>query len=362
MKLIQVSIFFVFYSLTSLQAEAQSVDVKKASFYLNRLSGMVVGRPLNNSELTQIESKGLAAIEPIVDAWVKDPAFANSGQRFAEDLLRVSGNNGTVDFDVPGYMMRYLVKNNLPYSDLLTANYCVNTNDQTVACDSGAPAGAGVLTSRAFLAKYAGPYNIARASKVMKFFTCTSYPMDQNLEPSLSITDLIDVFSTTEGGFSFGNGTNCFSCHGQFGLHAQIFVKFNNNGQYVASANGLQSSAATALPGQSTQGTYTSHMIDPVKAASENSRMLGRTVANIREAAFSLVEHPNFYNCAVEKATRYFLRLDETQISQVNKLLFKEIATRAKALSSQPTLAQMVKQILIHPTVINSVVTTGGTL
>ena len=48
---------------------------------------------LSAGERQQIADQGGKAIQPILAAWVADPAFVETGRRFIEDLLSVSGSS-----------------------------------------------------------------------------------------------------------------------------------------------------------------------------------------------------------------------------------------------------------------------------
>src|SRR4029453_12898428 len=83
----------------------------------------------------------------------------------------------------------------------------------------------------------------------------------------------------------FGNGFGCYTCHGQFSLHAQLFVKFDGSGLYRATANGLQDPAPGAELGRSaTPGIMASHFKDPERASLEGIELFGTPVKNLGEA------------------------------------------------------------------------------
>src|SRR5262249_31946514 len=149
-----------------------------------------------------------------------------------------------------------------------------------IACDTGAPYAAGVLATRAFLANNAGRFNLKRARTWMRTFACLDYPMPDALQPRLARDVLIPLFQQDhdekDNVGSFGNGAACYTCHGQFGAHAQLFVKYDASGLWRANADGQQ------LPGgeqgRSANNLFTSHLSSPAAAASEASMVFGQPV------------------------------------------------------------------------------------
>ena len=81
----------------------------------------------------------------------------------------------------------------------------------------------------------------------MRAFACRTYPMERDLQPPLEADLLIPMFraetpeeqTVAEATNGFGNGFGCYSCHSQFGAHAQLFVKFDTSGVWHADADGL---------------------------------------------------------------------------------------------------------------------------
>lgn len=350
------------FSLTMLDPTAATAqaDTEQTRFYLARLSSMVVGRPLNSSELETISKSGRDAIDPIVSAWLTTDSFHESTRDFVDGFLLTSGVKEDIDYNTPGYLARHLSKSGQPFSRIITSDNCVNASGAQVACDSGAPRGAGVLTTRAFLAKTAGPYNISRAGKLLNYFTCSSYALEANVEPRLAIADLIDMFASTNGPTSFGNGSNCYFCHSQFGLHAQLFIKYDKLGRYQPNATGMQDPSPNALPGYAPNNTYSSHLKDPARAASEKTRYFGRDVSSLREAAEVIVRAPSFYPCVVQRVMAHYLRMNPDQMKTVHVDVARSIARSVLARDAEPTLAAILKGIVTNPTVVSSMRTPGG--
>jgi hypothetical protein len=182
--------------LCSIPAWAQS-EGDQALSYMAYLSSQIVHRPLTAAETSSLRTGGRQAIRSVAQGWVSEAAFQDSAQQYIETLMMASGTLDGVDYSLPGYLGRDIARRTRPYADLLRATSCVNRAGQNIACDTGAPYAAGILTTRAYMASTKGAYNIARASKMMRRFLCTEYPLPEVEEPKLAAADLIPQFATT---------------------------------------------------------------------------------------------------------------------------------------------------------------------
>jgi hypothetical protein len=160
------------------------------------------------------------------------------------------------------------------------------------------------------------------------------------------------MFQSDNGSQTFGNGTACYTCHSQFGAHAQLFVKFDKDGFWAPFANGEQNPKAET--GVSYGGLYTSHLRDPSEAASEQSSMFGRDVNDVSQAAIVLASSEAFARCSVKAALKYFLRLDQRQINGIPDTLVEDIARSARAKEPDPSLQTLVIEALSNHQVIES--------
>lgn len=152
---------------------------------------------------------------------------------------------------------------------------------------------------------------------------------------------------------AFGNGFACYTCHSQFGAHAQLFVKFDAFGNYVDGATGAQNPDLEA--GKSFNDLFTSHLKDSNEAASEASQVFGRQVANLKEASEVIVQSDEFWNCSVQKSLQYFLNLDHSEAEHINVGLLRDIVRKAKTRNPQPSLSDLVVESLSHPLVMLSI-------
>ncbi len=341
-----------------------TVPGPQAEEYLRKLSLILVGRVLEPAERQQIASQRGRAIPALIGAWVADPAFVQAGRRFIEDMLSVSGKLDTVDFGLPGNLAAYLVKNNRPWSEIITAPSCYDVALQPIKCDSGAPYGAGVLTTRAILLSRSGRFNLTRASTLTRTFACKSYPIPDDLQPRVERSWLLPMFQANnpdeqvveEARNGFGNGFGCYMCHGQFSFHAQLFVRFDGSGIYRPNATGMQDMRPEAELGRSAMpGLMASHFRDPERARLEGIQMFGQPVANLAEAAKVVAQMPLFSECAAAKYLDHTLGVLAGHI-KYDWRMFIEIGQRAREKNADPTLANIVEALFTHPAVVRSLI------
>lgn len=341
------------------------LSAAESELYLGKVAPPVVGRVLSTEERALIATDGGKAIGPILQAWLAEPGFVSSARRFVELGLQVSGQINGVDFDLPGNLVEYVVENERPWSEVLTSESCYDSQLQPVACDSGAPFTAGVLTTRAFLISRSSRFNLTRSSALMKNFACQVYPQEADLQPHIDKTRLIPMFQantaeeqTDERAKSgFGNGLGCYACHGQFSLHAQLYVKFDSSGLYRAEATGLQDPEGEL--GRSLDGLMASHLADPLEAAVERSNMFGQEVENLKDAAKVVAAQATFAPCAAQRFLDFTLGVQNGAIGY-DPRIFDEVVSKARAAQPEPTLQSIVANLLTHPTVVLSIIESLG--
>ncbi|NUP07891.1 MAG: hypothetical protein HOW73_17735 [Polyangiaceae bacterium] len=336
----------------------------KTRTYLEKLAPPLVGRVLTPYEQQQIEADGGKAIEPIVKAWATEPGLVSAARAMMEEKLSVSGETPDIDYSLPGNLVEHVVKTNAPWSDILTAPSCYGRDGNVVACDSGAPFTAGVLTTRGYLAARASRFNLTRSSTLLRAFACQSYPQDDSIQPRVPPEKLRHLFSITdlsqadpEEIASAANPDHpCHDCHGQFAAHAQLFVKFDQEGIYRPEATGEQDPDGEL--GRSFNGLMTSHFKEPADMASEKSQMFGTEVNNLAEAAHVLSDDPLFLQCSAQNLLEYTLRIDTAGPlgKTVDKDMLARIADTASAESAEPTFPEIVAATFTDPDVVRTVV------
>lgn len=282
-----------------------------------------------------------------------------------EEKLSVSGQGTEIDYSLPGNLVAYVVKNDEPWSQVLTATSCYDGAGLAIPCDTGAPFTAGVLTTRGYMASRASRFNLTRSSTLMRAFACQVYPQDEAIQPRVAAERLRHLFSITdlsqaspEELASAANPNHpCYDCHGQFAPHAQLFVKFDEDGIYRPEATGEQDPDGEL--GRSFGGLMTSHFKEPLEAASEKSQLFGTEVNNIAEAAQVLSGDPLFLQCTAQNLLEYTLRIDTAGPlgKTVDEEMLARIAETASSAHSDPTFADIAFATFTDPDVVRTVAT-----
>jgi hypothetical protein len=342
------------------QVEASAAETLS---YLRMIAPRIARRPINADELAVVQEQGPDAIEGILQSWFQEPAFIVAMRDMMEHLLKTSGKLGEIDYDLPGNLAAHIAARKLPYSTLLTADYCVDADRRKTDCDTSAPYAAGVLTTRAYLSANASRFNLRRSTTLMNVFSCRGYPMNPQLQPSVKKEDLIPMFravtpeeqTVEEASNGFGNGFGCYTCHSQFASHAQLFVKFDSTGLWRSYAHGLQNDYGEL--GRSTGRFFASHFSPIDRSENENTQVFGTEVENLTGAAQAIVAEEKFVACAVRRTFEYAFDIDETISAKTDAVLYDNIAARLDATGHQdPTFQQLFTSVLTDPLVIRSAI------
>lgn len=356
-----ILVLFAWIGLDRVQAAApKDFTAAELNRYAAQIAPLIAGRALTLSEREAIEVGQYAAFTRILNDWTQGPGFPRIARQMVSELTRAAGKTELYDAELPANLAEYLAREKLPYSQLLTASSCYNKNLEPISCDTGAPYTAGLLTTRSYLKAHSSRFNLSRAISLMEDFMCKNYPMADTFQPRESMDDLIPLFArnpdTPETVSSLGFGrAHCYSCHGQFAPHTQLFVRFDNAGLYRADATGLQNPALQ--PGES--GTaekmlYTSHFKDPQRSSQESSQMLGQAVANLTDAARVLVKTGEFKACAVRRVLAFGGRLERSQVDLILDADVESIVSELNQKSPDPSFADYFNQVFKHPRVISA--------
>ncbi|MDQ3035365.1 MAG: hypothetical protein M3Y87_23375, partial [Myxococcota bacterium] len=309
-------------------------------------------------EIAAVDARGGSAIADVIEGWHDEPGLARAARRMVETALAVSGgvvDSSGIDFGAPGRIVENVVLEERPWSEILTTDRCYDAAGGVVACDTGAPYAAGVITTRAFMAARQGRFNLTRAGTITRTFLCRNYPIEVELEPPIEREMLMPMFraltreeqTDPEAAMSGAvNGFHCYACHGQFGAHAQLFVRFDVSGMWRDDATGLQREGG--MPGESFGGLMASHL-EPEFAASEASQMVGQDVANLSEAMQALTETDAFWSCAAQRVLELALDLDPSR--GIDAELLESIGENVRAGAASPTFQDLIVAALAHPSV-----------
>lgn len=344
------------------RAVDEPITPDQARYYLARVAPVIAGRSLTYDEYQRVVDEGEGAIEPMIRGWVAEPGFVQAIRYLVQEQLHASGERDGIDYELPGNLAAQIAREGLPWSTILTADYCVSATGEQIECDTGAPYAAGVLTTRAYLISNKGRFNLTRAKLMLETFACRVYPMETSVQPRLDKPVLIPMFraeneeeqTVDEAKGGFGNGVGCYTCHSQFGAHAQLFVKFDEDGLWRAEATGQQNPYDEL--GRSFDGLYTSHMFDPFAAAEEASKVFGQDVADLREAGDVITDSELFPACTVKNLVAHAFDLQAGASEDISEEFVAAVASRVTAQSSDPTIADYVVEAFTDPQVIDAVV------
>ena len=317
--------------------------------YMQYIGPALLGRTLSDAEIERITKEGAASMKPLFESWFGEPGFAEAVRGMMELKLSASGKRGDVDFGLAGYLVRHIVQNKMPWSTVLTSQTCYDAGDAPIPCDTGAPYTAGVLTTRGFLAGNEGRFNLSRAHTMLKTFMCRDYPHEDELQPKVDTTKLKLMFravsaedqKVAEAAGGFGNGLACYTCHGQFSLHAQPFVKFDKTGLYVPNATGLQS--PTGQLGESTDDTAASHWEAADAAKLEASQWFSHEITGLAEGAAVISKHDKFRECTLRNLLDLAIGVDASYDTGLKGLkvdpgFLSEVASSVSSTVPDPTI------------------------
>lgn len=331
--------------------------------YLQYIGPALLGRTLSDEEISRITAQGDAAMPSLFESWFAEQGFAEAVRGMMELKLSASGKRGAVDFGLAGYLVRHVVQNKMPWSTVLTSQTCYDANDAAIPCDTGAPYTAGVLTTRGFLAGNEGRFNLSRAHTMLKTFMCRDYPHEGDLQPPVDAMKLKLMFRATsaedqkvaEAAGGFGNGLACYSCHGQFSLHAQPFVKFDKTGLYLADATGLQN--PNGQLGEGEKGTAASHWEAADVARLEASSWFGHDIQGLAEGAAVIAKHDKFRECTLQNLLDLAIGINaayETGIKglKVDPVFLSEVASSVSSKNADPPIQELAAALYADSRVI----------
>jgi len=191
--------------------------------------------------------------------------------------------------------------------------------------------------------------------------------MEEELQPHVQKDWLIPMFQAQtpeeqtdpRAKNGFGQGAACYTCHGQFSIHAQLFVKFDGKGLWQTGATGMQSEGDEL--GRSMNGTMASHFADTVRAGKEGIEIFGKPVANLAEAAKIMARSPTFVECAANRYLDYVLGVQSGTIEYDNQV-FVQMGERIRAVNPDPTFSDIAVALFTDPVVVRSIIksVTGG--
>ena len=318
---------------------------------LQRIAPMVLGRGMTQNERKELK-EDKSSIEKMLKDWTRDSFFSKSIRYWAETSLATSGERDGINFNLPGNLVEYVVRNNRPLNEILTADYCINQKLKKRDCDTQAPFGAGVVTTRAYMVSHNGSFNLRRGHHLINLFLCQSVPLDSDTQPLDKKEILFKYFQVTKADEApddfpqFGNGEACYFCHAQFAPITQPFVKFDRLGMYIKNANGQID--LNLHFGQSTSTLYASHYDETKLSSSEASQYLGKPTNNLAEAMQALTKHKRFKPCLAKNLIEHFFQINSKSKDQsIPFSFYEEISENVNTTMS---FSDFIIGILTHST------------
>jgi hypothetical protein len=339
---------------------AAALTPSQVRTYLTRIAPYIAGRSLSYDEGARIDEDGEAALYDILQSWVDAPGFGDAIRDLIQNELHASGTTSAIDYELPGNLAYEAATLGLPWSTILTADYCVAADGSHIECDTGAPYAAGVLATKAYLVPNKGRFNLSRAKLMLETFACRIYPMEHDIQPPLQKAELIEMFraenaaeqTVEEAQGGFGNGVGCYTCHSQFGAHAQLFVRFDENGTWRADATGRQDPDNEL--GRSFDGLYTSHFDDPLASPDETSQIFGETVANLREAGEVIGDSRLFRECTVKNLIAHPFGLAAGVSKDIDDDLVGRLTDVVEAVDPDAAIGQYVLEVFTDEQVVRT--------
>lgn len=271
----------------------------------------LIGRDPSGEELSQART-GLEGYEAVVKSYLELPAFRDIHINYYRFLFEMGGAEAGVNFDEPANLAAYLAVNDLSFTEIVRANYCVSnvngvlTKGNCAAFNSDASLaneqGAGVLTTQAFLKKWSASFNFRRVAKAFKVFACQEYPDagDVGLTEA-EVAATVKTFNCTTC------EPACYSCHRSMNPRAALFYVFDQTGKYNPGINnsslGQNQSKSIATLSDSNQISYSSDVVVP----GVKSRYHGRTVNSVKEYGALLAQDKRFRDCFAQRMTNLLL-------------------------------------------------------
>ncbi len=207
-----------------------------------------------------------------------------------------------VDFDEAARLGAYLVVNNVDYREIVTAKYCIDANYQKVPCaafrDSPASVaqhGAGVLSSRAFLAmnKPNSPFNFKLVTMAFSKFACAVYPDSTDTQPTPA-----EVVSSSYAPWGLRNGrpSECYICHKAMNPKAYPFYWFNQNGFFT-----------TNMDASTKRSNNEPSPVADVIVPGGDPIVKGRSVKTMGALGQIYADDPRFAGCMVKRYVNFML-------------------------------------------------------
>lgn len=257
---------------------------------------------LPTADELQKASTNVESYRAVITSYTEGAEFKAAMIREHQNYLKIGGSvaGSNIDFNVPARLGAYTVINDLDYSEVLKASYCVDANLQkTPFCDSFTSAGeananaAGILTTRAYISthKPKKAFNFRIVNDSFQKFNCSNYPdgADQPGMPNTEISSKLHPWGST--------ANNCYGCHKSINPKAYLFYFYANDGRFT----GTNTNGNTR-----TDGNANSVLADIIVAGVQ-PRVQGQPMQSVKDLGNLLVADRRFGPCMVRRYVNFML-------------------------------------------------------
>ncbi len=251
------------------------------------------------------------AYDNFVDSYVGGEGLRATLTDYFRVIFGMGGDPDDPSQDDPSRLAVYIVMNDLSYTELVTANYKIDTNGlQVVGQDSGAPlfAVAGFLTLKSWLQAYAGNnflFNYVR--ETARVASCFHYPDPDTSFFSWDESNIATKYLATAD-------INCHECHKTMNVRRSVWYKFDQNGSYRDTP-----SSGNMYGHEPPPGTGGSEVSEPLQGAGFKYTDVITTPATLGQ---QIAASDRFGRCAARRFLAFSLGYDTGSAGQNGRLPF----------------------------------------
>ncbi|HEX4922875.1 MAG TPA: hypothetical protein VFV50_02280, partial [Bdellovibrionales bacterium] len=342
-------------SFQGMETVQENSSVKAADYNPNNLTqalriaaSRLVLRAPTASEYDEA-STGVDGYSRVIQRYLTDPRFASpqiagnpdpeiaarGGALLQEhrNYFEQAGAEGTINRNEPANIASFVVINDRPYWEVLTASYCVDNTFQSLSrcdtynTDADAQANAaGIITTRAWIRRNKTPYNFHIVNMSFQKFLCSNYPDPQDPGmPKELISERKKTFTSNNNA-----GMDCYFCHRSVNPKAWLFYKYNGDAvggvDNAGKFNPLgfdQPRQRTTFNDDANPGTSLPEDVVCEKNADGTCRIstaatpvipnimiMGKPASTVRDLGRIMVQDSRFADCATQHYLNWMFGLD----------------------------------------------------
>lgn len=328
------------------QASYSQAQLAKA---LRVVAQILLGRDPSPDEVSKLSS-GIGGYEAVIKGYFDLPEFKSHQLDYYRGLFELAGMDGTINNDEPANLAVYAILNDLPFTEVLTATYCVGNDLKKGTCSSfggdqalASAKAAGVVTTQAFLKKWAASFNFRRVRKIYKVFECRDFP--DNSDAGLSETEISATVKTF-------NCTTCvpacYSCHKVLNTWSTMLYTFDRSGKYnpsiTDSTKGQNGDMDLSILTDTGKISYAQDVI----TSTAKPRYHGYQITTLREGAVLMSKGKSFRDCVAQRMANLLMGRDPYSVLVPE---FQDV--RDEVTLNQYNIKKIILQIAKHPAFVN---------